>query len=197
MRKHRRRKHGQLAAQAVSALICFLALMAFTGLCTGRDLLYLVAFLSLLACLFALLVFLVRLLLRMRKRNVYLRSSLYEIDRMSGEEFEQLLAAHFSSQGYQVRLTKKSGDFGVDLLCRRDGRLIGVQAKRYKASVGVAAIQQVIGGMQYYGCDCAMVVTNSYFTAPAQELAKKSGVILWDREDLRKHFRVPDKRKIT
>jgi restriction system protein len=35
-----------------------------------------------------------------------------------------------------------------------------------------------------YGCSEAMVVTNSYYTRQAEELARANGVKLWNRKDL-------------
>lgn len=70
------------------------------------------------------------------------------------------------------------------LLLKKDGIRTVVQAKRYKGKVGVKAIQEVIGAKGYYNCDRAMVITNSYFTRQAKELADKNGVELWNRIDL-------------
>jgi hypothetical protein len=39
-----------------------------------------------------------------------------QIDSMSGEEFERLLKEVFECLGYDVKLTKKSHDFGADLI---------------------------------------------------------------------------------
>lgn len=131
---------------------------------------------------------------RWRKRR-YMRSSLYVIDQMTGVEFEEFLKAHFEALGYKVSLTPGSNDYGIDLICRRREGIsqetrIAVQAKRYNGKVGVNAVQQVIAGMQYYDCDQGLVVTNSYFTQNAVNLAEKSGVWLWDREEIRKNFKI-------
>lgn len=65
-----------------------------------------------------------------------------------------------------------------------------VQAKRYKGYVGTRAVQEVIGGMRYYHCENGMVITISYYSNNARELAKRSIVILWDRNDLLTYFKV-------
>lgn len=36
--------------------------------------------------------------------------------------------------------------------------------------------------MAYYGCNKAMVVSNSTFTKGASELARANGVVLWGRD---------------
>jgi restriction system protein len=50
--------------------------------------------------------------------------------------------------------------------------------------VGVKAIQEAVASKGYYECEKAMVVTNSYFTNQAKDLARRNGVDLWDRKIL-------------
>jgi len=137
----------------------------------------------------------VRLIRKWMRKRRYLNSTLYAIDHMSGIEFEEFLKAHFEKQGYTVKLTKKSNDFGIDLICRRKTDSFVVQAKRYKGKVGISAVQQVIGGMKFYDCDAGIVITNNFFTKNAWELAKKSGVRLWDRNALEQNFQIAPKKK--
>lgn len=54
-----------------------------------------------------------------------------DIGQMSGQPFEEKLAAHFRQQGYQVNLTPYQGNFGGDLIFDRDGVRTVVQAKHY------------------------------------------------------------------
>lgn len=122
-----------------------------------------------------------------RKKN-YLNSHFEQIDRMTGIEFEQYLKYQFSRLHYKVKMTPESGDFGADLLLTRRNELYVVQAKRYSGAVGIKAVQEVIGAIDYYGADGGMVVTNSYYTKAAKELAEASGIILWDRRDLEEEF---------
>jgi restriction system protein len=112
------------------------------------------------------------------------KSGIYEIDRFGGTTFEEYLQVIFREQGYKVKLTADSHDFGGDLILKKDGVKIVVQAKRYKNRVGIKAVQEVIGAVKYYDCQSAMVVTNSFFTKPAKELANKNDVLLWDRTTL-------------
>ena len=72
----------------------------------------------------------------------------------------------------------------MDLIIEKDGKAIGIQAKRYSSNVGNKAIQEVIAGSQFYKCNRCIVVTNSYFSKQAKELAQKTKVILWDRDKL-------------
>lgn len=155
---------------------------------------YIKGFVLLLAGAF-LLRLLIKYLARVIQRQRYLNSSIHKIDCMSGIQFEECLKAHFEKMGYKVRLTPKSGDYGVDLVCCKGKDKFVVQAKRYQGKIGISAVQQVIGGMRYYDSEKGMVVTNSYFTKNAVELAKRSNVILWDRNTLQKKIAVSKRRK--
>jgi hypothetical protein len=100
--------------------------------------------------------------------------------RPSGEEFEAQIAKLLRSRGYDVAGTPKSGDQGADLIAKRGGRTIVIQAKHYQGSVGNNAVQEVISALQYYGGDEGWVVTNSTFTASAKALAQKAKIRLID-----------------
>lgn len=114
-----------------------------------------------------------------------LRSSgIKEIDAMDGIQFEYYLKQLYLTQGYAVEVTNASGDYGGDLLLKKDGVKFVVQAKRYSKDVGIKAVQEVIGAKSYYSADEAWVVSNSYFTKAARDLADKSDVRLVDRDRL-------------
>lgn len=124
------------------------------------------------------------------KKQRMLNASLARIDRMSGVKFEEYLMYQFRKKGYRVKLTPVTGDFGADLILRRYHKRYIVQAKRYQGSVGIKAVQEVIGAKEYYGIDHGMVVTNSYFTKAAKELANASGIELWGRNEIIEEFNI-------
>lgn len=104
-----------------------------------------------------------------------------------GIKFEKLIAALFEKMEYKVSFTKTTGDYGIDIIADDDIVRIAIQCKCYHGhSVGNDAVQQAVSGKEFYGCDKAMVVTNSTFTPAAIEQAKKSNVILWNRHVLQK-----------
>lgn len=111
--------------------------------------------------------------------------SINDIDMMTGTEFEKFIASYFEKIGYSAQLTKGSGDQGIDVIIRKDGVKIGIQAKCYSGSVGNSAVQEAIAGRGYYQLDKVMVITNSVFTSAAIELAQINDVVLWDRDVLR------------
>jgi Restriction endonuclease len=108
-----------------------------------------------------------------------------DIDTMTGYEFEDFLITLFTELGYTVEQRKKSHEQGLDLLLLRYGEKTAVQVKRYSKPVGNKAIQEVNAARMYYHCQKALVVTNSYFTASAKQLAERCNVELWDRKKLK------------
>lgn len=110
--------------------------------------------------------------------------TMYLVDGMDGFQFEAFLVEIFQTIGFDVKETKKTADQGADLFVSRFGKNMVIQAKNYTGAVGNAAVQQAISAKAFYGCDEAMVVTNSYFTKSAVELAATAGVRLVDRVTL-------------
>lgn len=118
--------------------------------------------------------------------NAQVRASGIEgIDMLDGIGFENFVADLLRWQGYRnVRTTKGSGDYGVDIVADKDGYRYAFQCKHYSSKVGVKAIQEVYSGAKMYNANICMVVTNAYYTPNALELARKLGVGLWDRKTL-------------
>ncbi len=118
----------------------------------------------------------IRILKRMAK------SGIRYIDKMDGFQFEVYLKALFRELGYRPEVTKRSCDYGVDVILKGKNRIV-IQAKRYgiKNRVGIRAVQEVYAGKAYYKADEAWIVTNSVFTKQAEELAKACQVKLIDR----------------
>ena len=106
------------------------------------------------------------------------------IDSMTGIEFEQYLQRILANQGYSVNVTQASGDLGVDLIASRNSDKIAIQAKRYSTNVSRRAISDAVAGMYHYGCNKAMVITNSYFSPGAKALAESTDCILINRDTL-------------
>lgn len=119
-----------------------------------------------------------------KKEERLRKSGIYEVDSMNGDVFEKYLGTLLKAKGYQAEVTQTSGDYGADLVLRKDGQKIVVQAKRYKKSVGVRAIQEIVSAKNYYKADACWVVTNNYFTEPAKKLAQVNDVRLINRDEL-------------
>ena len=113
------------------------------------------------------------------------KSRLRHVDKMAGLEFEHYCGELLETNGFtEVQVTQASGDYGVDILAKKDGITYAIQCKRYSSPVGIKAIQEIYAGKDYYDCMVAVVMTNQYFTNNAIEAAKKLKVLLWNRDDL-------------
>ncbi len=110
-----------------------------------------------------------------------------DVDSLDGKEFEKYCAGLLTELGYiNVKITPGSGDYGIDILAEKDELIYGFQCKCYSSNIGVKAVQEVSSGSIYYNCDRAIVITNNYFTPAAINMAKRIGVILWDRKEIEK-----------
>lgn len=108
-----------------------------------------------------------------------------DIDGMEGHQFEHFCANLLKENGFSdVRVTPGSGDQGVDILAVKDSIKYAIQCKNYSTPLGNKSIQEVYSGKIFYNCHVGVVMTNSFFTNSALELADKTGVLLWDRNKL-------------
>ncbi len=119
--------------------------------------------------------------------HAYTITSVTNVDRMEGHEFEYFCAELLEKCGFEdVTVTRGSGDQGVDILAFKEDIKYAIQCKNYSAPLGNKSIQEVFAGKTFYHCHVGVVMTNSTFTKGAIELAESVGVILWDKHRLDK-----------
>ncbi|MCL4387447.1 restriction endonuclease [Patescibacteria group bacterium] len=132
----------------------------------------------------------VRLSSAMYQQYILSKAGMFEIDKMTGEQFEERLQVMFTNLGYKAERTspdKTKPDYGVDLVVEKDGRRIAVQAKCYrKQSVGEDAVREALAGKDFYHCQEARVITNNNYSRMALKLARACNVELWNRKYLTK-----------
>ena len=105
-----------------------------------------------------------------------------------GIAYEQEIENMLIERGYNAKVTKGVGDFGVDIIItNEDGSLTAVQCKMQEAPAGVDAIQEVYAGGRYYDCTKFAVICEQGFSNPAIIMARKLGVYLCDGE-----FKMPE-----
>jgi HJR/Mrr/RecB family endonuclease len=104
-----------------------------------------------------------------------------EKNEMTGREFELFVRGRLADLGYpHIETTSESGDMGADLIVRQKGRVIVIQCKRYSGTVGLQAVQEVLGAKHFYRADEAWVITDSVFTESARKLAESAQVWLME-----------------
>lgn len=118
-------------------------------------------------------------------RKLHRKYTLKQLDEMDGHQFEYACADILKANGYKhVKVTRSSGDFGVDIIAEKDKVRYAIQCKRYNHKLDNTPIQEVVGGLAYYQCDKGAVMTNQYFTEPAKQLAQVNDIELLDRDTL-------------
>ena len=113
------------------------------------------------------------------------RTTLRQIDKMDGLDFEKYAAELLEKSGFQnVEVTPATRDQGVDIKAELKQETYGFQCKRYDHPVDNSAVQEIYTGCAFYHLQNPVVITNTKFTSGAQELAHGVGVELVDREIL-------------
>lgn len=117
-----------------------------------------------------------------QKLNQILATELLDLmARMDPYKFEQLVVDLLFAMGYggsreeAARVTKKSGDEGIDGIINEDRLgldVIYVQAKRWQASVGRAEIQSFVGALVGKHAHKGVFITTSDFHKTAVEYAR-------------------------
>lgn len=141
-----------------------------------------------------------------------INKTLAEIDKFGkgdtyekGRQFEEYIAQMYRVIGYNAKTTTQlraegklppsiqarggSGEQGVDVIYniytpQGEAKKTIIQCKHYTSKVDNKAVQEIVAAMSLYEADHAVVITNSYFTKPAKELAEANGVTLIDRDRL-------------
>lgn len=112
---------------------------------------------------------------------------------MSPYDFEEFIARLFDTQGYKTEVTKKTGDYGVDVIAEKGLEKIAIQCKKYQEgnSVGNQTVQMLLGAMQLKNLKAnkGIIITTSEFTKQAYKQAESNNVELWNKSILHQKVR--------
>ena len=123
-----------------------------------------------------------------RRRLPLLRAT--DLRAMSPVAFEHHCAAVLKAQGWMCKMTRASGDFGIDVIAEKSGARVAIQVKKWAAPVSLSAVQEAAAGMPMYRANIAAVVSVSGYQPSARTLARVNGVVLLTYDDLF-DFRIP------
>jgi restriction system protein len=109
-------------------------------------------------------------------RLLTLHQSMRDIRNMSWVEFEELVAANYAAQGYEVDRVGRAGpDGGVDLRMQKNGETVLVQCKHYRNSwVHELPLRQFLGSLENFKADRGIFVSCGVFDPAAEEFAKQN-----------------------
>jgi restriction system protein len=101
---------------------------------------------------------------------------------LSPTDFEAYVAYRlFARQGYRVENLRAVKDGGIDLIVTdRQGRRAIVQCKRYRSTVGEAALRDLYGTMIHDGASMAFMITTGSLSAAARRWAAGKPIVLID-----------------
>lgn len=93
-------------------------------------------------------------------------------------KFEELVAAIFRNNGFEVTLTPETRDGGIDIFAFQKNVFGGdllhlIECKRYAANnkVGVGVVQRLAGVVDLHRANRGIIVTTSSFTEDAEQYA--------------------------
>lgn len=132
-----------------------------------------------------------KLLIEIPNISEKLYNGLKNLDRLSGNEFEEFLCAFFEYADYSIKYKseKNQPDEGIDIILLKNKKEIAVQAKAWKLggkyTVSVKEVRDFLGAMDTKGITEGLVITTNCFSGSARDLANKNPkVTLIDRESL-------------
>ncbi len=101
-------------------------------------------------------------------------STLADIHALDPVEFERLVGTVFTALGYEVAVTKRSGDEGIDLELRRGTERSLAQCKRYRGTVGQPAVRDFYGVAIHASCGHGQRSKPSWSSRPHRVRRRRS-----------------------
>ena len=118
------------------------------------------------------------------QREAFAESIGFDIDKLSGIEFENVCQVLVEKMGFTTQTTKASGDGGIDLIAYNHQPLLSgkyiIQCKRYAGSVGEPIIRDLYGVVMSERANKGILMTTGHFTKSAIGLAEGKPIELID-----------------
>mgnify|MGYP002731990094 FL=1 len=109
------------------------------------------------------------------QREAFAESIGFDIDKLSGIEFENVCQVLVEKMGFTTQTTKASGDGGIDLIAYNHQPLLSgkyiIQCKRYAGSVGEPIIRDLYGVVMSERANKGILMTTGHFTKSAISFA--------------------------
>jgi len=104
------------------------------------------------------------------------RTTYWEL--LNHRQFEIEVANLYSLLGYSSFVTKSSGDGGLDVIIKKDGKRIGIQCKHHNKPVGPNDFRALIGVIASQDFDYGIFVSLNGFTPSVYDEARKSKIVI-------------------
>jgi len=109
-------------------------------------------------------------------------------DDMTPREFENFCAEELREAGWNARVTRQSGDQGVDVVAEKGDMRVVIQCKKHSRPVGNKSVQEVAAARAHEQARYAVVVTNNGYTPAAKQLASTNGILLLHFSELQTYI---------
>jgi len=104
---------------------------------------------------------------------------------LDGWEFEEEVAEVFRLNGFKAKVTKKTGDGGIDIVMHKDGLKYIVQCKHYRKEVSVEAVRELNGLKNDFQADILYFIASSGLTKAGYEfISNKPYYFVFTLEDI-------------
>lgn len=124
-----------------------------------------------------------------KQREAFVKSVGFDVDNLSGIEFENVCQALVEKMGFTTQTTKASGDGGIDLIAYNHQPLLSgkyiIQCKRYAGSVGEPIIRDLYGVIMSERANKGILMTTGHFTKSAIGFAEGKPIELIDGPTLK------------
>ena len=108
---------------------------------------------------------------------------------VKGKELERKFAHLLQAAGYKTRVTRDSGDDGIDIIATKDGEHIVVQCKNYMAKVGASEIRDFAGSIKFVREKSPkavgwLVAPNGFSESTFKKFHRPGDLELWEFSDM-------------
>ncbi len=101
-----------------------------------------------------------------------------DVSGFSGVEYEVYCMDLLKRYGWEAMLTKGGGDFGADIIAKKDNIKAVIQCKRQKSRIGISAVKDIFVANAYYKGTIPIVCSNMDYSKPSRDLAQAIDVQL-------------------
>lgn len=106
--------------------------------------------------------------------------SFEDLQKLTGAEFERLIASLFNRDGYKVSFCGGSGNSGIDMVLEMGGSKDVIRCIRCKANIGPPVVREFHKSMVQEEAKHGFVVSTASFTHSAKEFADGKPITLID-----------------
>ncbi|MGB8131223.1 MAG: restriction endonuclease [Candidatus Angelobacter sp.] len=113
-----------------------------------------------------------------QEKDAHRANTLAELHRLTGPQFESLIASLFRKDGYTVRHCGGTGDEGIDLVLVMGEEKDVVQCKRWKGGIGSAVVREFYGSLMHAVARHGFIITTASFSESARAFARGKPISL-------------------